>query len=69
MVEECRQSERMLLVRERGTGRGWVFAGGAGAAERVGRGCVLGVRRLVWEVEVGGERWGVGVEWRVLGEG
>lgn len=70
MVEECSHSERMLLVRERETGRGWVFAGSGGVVgERMESGCVIGVRRPVWEVEVGEERWGVGAEWRVLGEG
>lgn len=65
----------MVLVRgaEVGGGRGmqrggrgeekWVLVGGRGGV-RVGG--VVGVGRPVWEVEVGGEAWGVGVEWKVL---
>lgn len=44
-------------------GKRWVLVGDAGG---VRAGCTVGVRRPTWEVEVEGERWGVGVEWAVL---
>ncbi|MCJ1471406.1 hypothetical protein MMC13_000045 [Lambiella insularis] len=63
-VEEVQVGERMVLVRG-GEGERWMLMGGG----RVGRGETVGVKRPVWEVEVEGGVWGVGVEWRVLGEG
>lgn len=50
---------------EDGGAKGWALIGRA-AHEEVTRGCKIGVRRPVWEVEVLGERWVVGVEWGVL---
>ena len=67
-VQEVRYGEGMLLVRSEAAKR-WMLVGGHGAAEGLRGGEVLGVRRPVWEVEVRGETWGVGVEWSVLGEG
>lgn len=70
IVEEFRESDRMLLVREKVTGKGWVLTGsGTGRGEGLRNGCVIVVRRPVWEVKVEGEGWGVGVEWKVLGGG
>ena len=68
-VDEFRKSERMLLVRERGTGRGWLLTGGGANGEDLINGCVIGIRKPVWEVNVEGEIWVVGVEWRNLGKG
>lgn len=74
-VEACGAGGGMVLVRgaEVGGGRGmegggggeerWVLVGGRGGVREGG---VVGVGRPVWEVEVGGEAWGVGVEWKVL---
>lgn len=64
----------MMLVRERGGERGWILAG-RGRGDLAGRGrgegvvevgCVVGVKEPIWEVEIEGQRWRVGVEWKVL---
>lgn len=55
-------------------GKGWVLIGpgsraGAGVAVgggNVSKGDVVGVKRPVWEMNVAGELWTVGVEWAVL---
>ena len=53
----------MVLVREGGKeGRGWVLVGSGDV--KVGR--VVGMREPVWDVEVGGEMWRVGVEWGIV---
>lgn len=52
--------------------RNWMLVGCGGRERervRVESGMVVVVRAPVWEVEVRGERWGVGVEWRVDGGG
>lgn len=64
-VVEVGGGEGMLLVRGAEAGERWMLLGGGSVA----KGKVVGVKRPVWEVEVQGEVWGVGVEWRVLGEG
>lgn len=56
----------MALLREK-DGRGWVLMGKGMGRENVERGCVVGLRRPVWDVKILGESWAVGVEWRVLG--
>ncbi|MCJ1319809.1 hypothetical protein MMC15_005145 [Xylographa vitiligo] len=66
-VHEVRHGEGMVLVRS-GAGERWMLIGGHRVGERLRRGEVVGVKRPVWEVEVGGETWGVGVEWSLLGE-
>ena len=54
--------EVKMLLSERGPGEGLK------RAEDVERGRIVGVRRPVWEVELdGGERWGVGAGWSVVG--
>lgn len=50
--------KRFLLV---GSGKG-----GGGGREGVKRGDVLEIRALVWEVDLEGERWVVGVDWGVV---
>ncbi len=35
--------------------------------KRVLQGSIVGVKGPVWEVVIEGEKWGVGVEWKVLG--
>ncbi|KAH8711787.1 hypothetical protein GQ44DRAFT_763017 [Phaeosphaeriaceae sp. PMI808] len=50
------EMERMVLV-----GRG-----GARGVVRIGRGDVIVVRGPVWDVDVCGEKWVVGVEWGVM---
>lgn len=58
--------------REEEGGKGWVLvgpgtgAGGVAGGEDVRKGDVVGVKRPVWEMEVAGELWTVGVEWAVL---
>lgn len=59
-------------------GKGWVLIGpgtgtGWGAGVRIGvsggdvrKGDVVGVRRPVWEMEVAGEQWTVGIDWALL---
>lgn len=37
--------------------------------EKVERGRMVGIRGPVWEVFVGGVKWGVGVDWKVLRDG
>ncbi|MCJ1249526.1 hypothetical protein MMC30_006752 [Trapelia coarctata] len=68
-VEECRDGGECVLVwglgmEGDGEAQRWVLVGGKG----VRRGDVVGVGRPVWGVQVwgDGERWSVGVEWRVL---
>ena len=36
---------------------------GAGEIKKTG---IIGIKGVMWEVEIGGVRWGVGVEWVVL---
>ena len=56
----------MVLVQEKERGKMWVLAGtGRGEAE-VRVGCAVGVREPTWEIDIGGESWRVGVEWKVL---
>ncbi|MCJ1398711.1 hypothetical protein MMC11_001912 [Xylographa trunciseda] len=68
-VQEVRHGEGMALLRGSVTGERWMLIGGdrSGGAD-LRRGGVVGVKRPLWEVEVGGEVWGVGVEWSVLEE-
>ncbi len=76
MVGEVRGSGEggtgnVVLVRTMGSGREgegrkWMLMG---SGKTVRRGMAIGVRAPVWEVEVLGERWGVGVEWKVIGDG
>ena len=57
----------VIFIRERGEGRGWMIVGGAGREGNEARvGSKIGVREPVWEVEISGEAWKVGVEWKVL---
>lgn len=49
--------------------RKWMLLGSGGMGTAVRAGVVVVVRAPVWEVEVRGQRWGVGVEWRVEGGG
>ena len=72
-VNECVEGGGMLLVREwgkDGRGKRWVLVGmGSGRGEGdgdVGAGRVIGIREPVWDVDVGGERWRVAVEWGVV---
>ncbi|MCJ1387996.1 hypothetical protein MMC18_000840 [Xylographa bjoerkii] len=67
-VQEVRHGEGMVLVRGSGTGERWMLIGGHRSGEGLRRGGLLGVKRPVWEVKAGGEVWGVGVEWSLLGE-
>lgn len=54
-------------------GKGWALLGkgtGKGSEERgedgvMRAGCEVRVRKPVWEVELLGEKWTVGVEWKV----
>lgn len=65
----------IVLVREK-EGKGWALIGkgrkGNEAEEgdeekvQVQRGYEIGVRKPVWELELLGEKWVVGVEWEVL---
>lgn len=74
-VGEIGGGERVSLVEEAGGGddgigaeegkRRWMLAAGNGNGE-VRRGMMVGIRRPVWEVEVEGGMWGVGVDWGVL---
>ncbi|MCJ1382095.1 hypothetical protein MMC17_005207 [Xylographa soralifera] len=66
-VREVRQGEGVVLVRS-GTGERWMLMGGQRTGEGLRKGGVVGVKRPVWEVEIEGETWGVGVEWSLLGE-
>lgn len=69
VVGECRTGDvgmGMMLVRERGGERGWILAGRGRGEGVVEVGCVVGVKEPIWEVEIEGERWRVGVEWKVL---
>jgi len=62
----------VVLVRTTGGDgkvRKWMLLGSGGRGTAVRAGAVVVVRAPVWEVEVRGERWGVGVEWRVDGGG
>lgn len=62
----------LVMVRGRngvGEERKWMLMGSGGRGEGVQIGVVVVVRVPVWEVEVRGTRWGVGVEWRVDGGG
>lgn len=49
-----------------------MILGGEGATEGLERrkmvepGGMVGVKAPVWEVHIGGERWGVGANWKVL---
>jgi len=58
----------VVLVRGAGDGRRMMLMG-CGRGGEVRTGVVVGVRAPVWEVEVLGEKWGVGVEWKVIGDG
>ena len=59
---------------QKGEGKGWLLVGpgtgrrtGAVVGEGIVReGDVVGVKRPVWEMDVAGEQWTVGVEWVVL---
>ena len=66
-VQEVRLGEGMVLVRS-AMGERWMLIGGHRTGEGLRRGGVVGVKRPVWEVEIDGETWGVGVEWSLLGE-
>lgn len=48
-------------------GTGWALLGKAKGSEQVvvRAGCEVRVRKPVWELELLGERWVVGVEWEV----
>ncbi|KAL9598864.1 MAG: hypothetical protein Q9219_004203 [cf. Caloplaca sp. 3 TL-2023] len=71
---DCRAPEeggKMILVQaEIGEGGGderWLLVGqGDGRGREVGRGAIVGVRTPVWDVEVRGERWRVGVDWGIV---
>ncbi|MCJ1287852.1 hypothetical protein MMC26_007204 [Xylographa opegraphella] len=66
-VQEVRHGQGMVLVRS-GKGERWMLIGGHRTGAGLREGEVVGVKRPVWEVEVDGETWGVGVEWALLGE-
>ncbi|MCJ1438119.1 hypothetical protein MMC27_007506 [Xylographa pallens] len=66
-VQEVRLGEGMVLVRS-AMGERWMLIGGHRNGEGLRRGGVVGVKRPVWEVEVDGETWGVGVDWSLLGD-
>ncbi|KAL8859054.1 MAG: hypothetical protein Q9178_004535 [Gyalolechia marmorata] len=71
-VGEARSGERVSLVEEARNGgeegRRWMFVGmGDNHSHReVRTGVMVGIRRPVWDVDVGGEGWVVGVDWGVL---
>lgn len=68
-VGECRAGDigvGMVLVRERREGKGWVLVGKGRGQGEVWVGRLVGIREPSWEVEVQGEVWRVGVEWKVL---
>lgn len=54
----------VLVVEDQGEGVRWMFVG---KGDEVKRGAVVGFRGPVWEVEVQGRVWRVGVEWGVCG--
>lgn len=49
-------------------GKGWVLIGNGvrNDSEEVASGCMVGLRRPVWDIDVLGCRWGVGIDWAVL---
>ncbi|KAL8727478.1 MAG: hypothetical protein Q9166_006002 [cf. Caloplaca sp. 2 TL-2023] len=71
-VGEVRCGERVTLVveeeeengedRERSR-KSWMLVGGSG---EVRKGMVVGIRRPVWDVDVQGPVWRVGVDWGIL---
>ncbi len=68
-VGECKVGNLgvgMVLVRDRREGKGWILIGKGRGDGEVRMGCLVGVREPSWEVEVQGEVWRIGVEWRVL---
>ncbi len=68
-VGECKAGNLgvgTVLVRERREGKGWILIGKGRGDGEVRVGCLVGVREPSWEVEVQGEVWRIGVEWRVL---
>ncbi|KAL8774593.1 MAG: hypothetical protein Q9209_000966 [Squamulea sp. 1 TL-2023] len=68
-VGEVRGGERVTLVeemepsKEREERKRWMLVGNNG---QVSRGVMVGIRRPVWDVDVQGETWGVGVDWGLL---
>ncbi|KAL8754206.1 MAG: hypothetical protein Q9184_005183 [Pyrenodesmia sp. 2 TL-2023] len=67
VVGEVRGGERVTFVKEKGRdgeAERWMLAGQGQDVVRTGD--VVGVRGPVWEVEVKGERWNVGVDWGVV---
>ena len=47
-------------------GKRWMLIGKGRGEGEVGVGCVVGIREPTWEIEVEGENWRVGVEWKIL---
>lgn len=46
-------------------GKRWMLVAGNSNRE-IRKGTMVGIRRPVWEVEVKGVVWGVGVDWGIL---
>ncbi len=66
-VADARKGEvgqGIVLVRG-GDGKGWALLGTGGKEGTVRMACEVRVRKPVWQVELMGEKWTVGVEWEV----
>lgn len=47
-------------------GQGGARVGGTGAGVKIGVGASVGMKMPMWDVDVGGETWIVGVDWVML---
>lgn len=60
MEEEQEEEMRLLLIVDTRDGKK------ALSSRRIVEGDVVGIKAPLWEVEVQGVRWAVGVDWKVL---
>ncbi|KAL8812197.1 MAG: hypothetical protein Q9223_007353 [Gallowayella weberi] len=68
---QVKAGERVTLVDEvadGGEGKRWILVGQGQIQSRgqVEKGMMVGIRRPVWDVDVQGEKWSVGVDWGLL---
>lgn len=63
--EEMRRGQERRQAGEGGTAK-WILVASKRADVLVRKGDKLGVKRPTWDVQLGEEKWNVGVEWKVL---